>query len=323
MSIVSVVETNETDALWSPLQVNCDRNLVVKSDDITENWYTVVTASGIPAIYSTYRRNAITIQGLICTSIKPKQRKDAPLFWDVVAHYDWVCVNVSRNGGNYQNDPVDWTPKISGDFVKYQVPCNQDIHGNPIVCSAGDPYDPPFMMDAHRFQLKITRYETSTNAQTALTYQDAVNSDTFWGVSPGYAKIIGIAPELAPIQSYVYWKVTYTIEFRSDGWNLKPLDKGLRCLIDDDGNPSTNPDDPDLTIIEITDGNNIPVKTPVPLDGLGNELTDGSTGVVYPKAGSSYQTYSSPQSGYEIYKSMAFSTLNLPNPGLSFASGVL
>ena len=336
MTVIEITELNQSEGVYSATVVNFDRHFLVKSDCLSENPWTVITGKSkslvaIPKLYDTYRVNNLSIQSVICTSIAPRQRKDQPYFWDVACHYDWVCVNVAKSGSssNFQNDPVDWLPTISGDFVKYQRPVYTDIFGNAIVNSAGDPYDPPAMIDDHRFQLRIGRYETTASANTSLTYMDAVNSDTFWGVDPGYAKIIGIAPEMKPIQNYIYWHMTYTIEFRADGWNLKPLDKGYYCLIDQNGDPSSTAEDPDCMSVPILDGAGNPVKVPQCLDGLGNPLDRGQSAQVYPPSHDAGDGYlpGDPEydesAGYKVYKQMAFSGLNLPDPGLSFASGVL
>lgn len=62
--------------------------------------------------------------------------------------------------------------------------------------------------------LTITRNEESLNASRPLTYQDKVNSDTFFCFLPQTVKCNKISAQLAFENNVSFWKVTYEFEMR-------------------------------------------------------------------------------------------------------------
>lgn len=70
---------------------------------------------------------------------------------------------------------------ISSDF--YQEPCEGDKFGDPIINSAGDPFDPPPLIDRNRLFLVLSKYKKSFVADTYKDFPGRLNDAAY--VLPG------------------------------------------------------------------------------------------------------------------------------------------
>lgn len=188
-------------------------------------------------------------------------------------------------------DPTSDPALISWNSEQFQRPAIVDKNGDAIVNSAGDPFDPPEMIDDARRVVTIQKNLASVPAWI-LTYQDAVNSDTFnvdgVSVAVGKAKMQSVTVgELQTRNSTSFRTVTFTIHFRYEGWLLRPLDAGFREL------------DYAGTLQNIkNEGDDELPGAPVPLDGDGHALAlpTPSTAVAL---------------SFDVYRTQAFSSLPL------------
>lgn len=198
------------------------------------------------------------------------------------------------------DDPLDEAPEIQWLAEQFQKAVERAdrmegdnvVEGNVIpMNSAFTPIDPPLERDDSRLTLTITRNEASYDANLAINYHDAVNSDAFTvdgqNVLKGAAKIHAITG----VKQYKgscepYYKVTYVIHFRADGWDQERIDAGFQVA------------DIELGEIEvIRDKSGQPVSEPKRLDGNGDVLPpNGET--VYLK--------------WRVYEHKNFSALSLP-----------
>lgn len=172
-----------------------------------------------------------------------------------------------------------------------------DLSFHPLRASNGEVFVPPPDMDVSSLILTITRNEDLLTPHPALAilYQDKLNSDSFWGASPGQAKCMSITTQRQVKQlpngvNFPYLRSTYTFKFRGS-WDIQLLDYGTytSTIVTVDGEASRQ----DVT--QVT--KNMYPQT-VLLDGNGGKLADGGTPVslvVRP------------------YGSLPFSALNLPN----------
>jgi hypothetical protein len=222
--------------------------------------------------------------GAICNKISSRQDQDDPNVWMVTCNYETdpreFDPQRAQQKGNPQsssdNSPMAKPPDISFTTVKFKKPIAQDLYGAPLLNSAGSPFDPPAEIDDSRMCLTITRYETSFNQDWLLVYQDAVNSDIFFGQDPGRWKCDKIDAHLIYESGVLCWKVTYVFMLRIEGWILKVLDAGMNCLA---------PDPADATgktqyVTPCTDKKGQAVSHPVCLDGGGHQLAANGTPVV-------------------------------------------
>lgn len=164
-----------------------------------------------------------------------------------------------RNPENPLDKPID----LEWDDVVFQAPVDEDIDGNAIVNSAGDPFDPPLMRDQSREVLTITWNQATFDQAWAKSLRDHINTDSFMGSDPYTVKVKGIKGKLEynAIAGY-FWKVQYVFEFKESTWIESILDAGMRQL------------DPTTGVLDVISIEGTPATTPVPLlDGA--PLPDG------------------------------------------------
>lgn len=143
---------------------------------------------------------------------------------------------------------------VSWSTETYQRVATKDIDGAPIHNAADEDFIDPAEVERSRLQLTIRRNEKYFDAQKMLSYVDTVNKRKFYGSEPQTAKIKSITAsekvENTTDGPFRYYEVTYTIQFREDGWLLSLLNQGLRRKIgdgvyaklkDQEGQPLTKP----------------------------------------------------------------------------------
>lgn len=178
----------------------------------------------------------------------------------------WLLTCEYSSERQYNEDPTADPAAISWDSEQFQKPAVFDKDGNAIVNSAGDPFDPPNMMDDSRRIVTVTK-NLATVPSWILTYQDAVNSDNFTvdgvPVTAGQAKMQRVSVgEVQSRNGISFRPVVFEIHLQRDGWLLEPLDAGFREKAGS------------LRINILNDGDLEPPTAPTPLDGSGAVLTN-------------------------------------------------
>lgn len=183
---------------------------------------------------------------------------------DVECYEGWKSWRVTASYSSERamaEDPTEDPAAISWDSEQFQTPLIEDNAGDAVVNSAGDPFDPPIMRDDSRRVATVVK-NLATVPSWILSYQDAVNSDSFTidgvSVTAGQAKMQRVTvSELQERNGTPFRVVTFQIHFQRDGWNFRPLDAGFREL---DGTDR---------IQILNSGDSEPVNAPVPLNGSG------------------------------------------------------
>jgi hypothetical protein len=153
------------------------------------------------------------------------------------------------------------------------------------------------MMDDSRRVVTVTK-NLSVVPAWILTYQDAVNNDSFSldGITIG----IGLAKmqrvSVSPVErrnGITFRVVTFQIHLQKNGWHLEPLDAGFREIASGSGTGGNT------GLVNILNpGDDEQPSAPVPLDGNGVSLADPSyTNNVF--------------LDFEVYETLAFSSLPL------------
>lgn len=197
-----------------------------------------------------------------CISVTPSCT-DPWKGWTVTAEYSSA---VEMN-----EDPTQDAMQIRVYTEQFQKPAVFDKDGNKIVNSAGDPFDPPNMMDDSRRVISLIR-NVAAYPSWVLSYQDAVNSDSFTvrGITyaAGVGKVQSVSISDGQIRNgYPFYTVEVLIHLQKNGWILEPLDVGFREL---------NYEGTELINI-LNPGDNERPSAPVPLDGSGRALANPST----------------------------------------------
>lgn len=181
--------------------------------------------------------------------------------WSVTAEYS--------SEREMNEDPTQDAMQIRVYTEQFQKPAVFNKDGELIVNSAGDPYDPPPMMDDSRRVISLIR-NLPTCPSWVLNYQDVVNSDTFTvrGVTyaVGTGKVQSVSLSDAQKRNGIdFYTLEVLIHLQKNGWLLKNLDAGFREL-----NYSGE------LINILNTGDNERVSAPVPLDGSGHALVNPS-----------------------------------------------
>lgn len=180
--------------------------------------------------------------------------------WEIVATYgQWDPLRHS-----YDGNPVHMPTRFRVDFTTAEIAAFEDVDGNPIVNSAGDPYDPPLMREVTRGTLTVQRNEqpSAVNLATLAALSNTINV-AVWNGFP--AKTVRLAPLKLPDIQYCqvtnayYFPMEYTFDINFDTWVRQVINAGFREL---DGSGNLKP-------ILIAGQ---PATVPVPLDESGHAL---------------------------------------------------
>lgn len=229
------------------------------TDQKTDGTYEVGSHPDLPTVGSVHH----TDTGAWCTAVKPKCVSG-------YVHFHVVCTFSSER--ELAEDPTDEPALTEWDGEQFQRPLVVDEDGNVVCNSAGDPFDPPEMIDDSRL-ISVTTKNVLTVPTWVMEYSNAVNSDTF--TLDGFPVGIGQAKMQTPKVSkpmtrngITYREVQITIHYREEGWVSNLTDVGFRER--DEYGVLRN------IKVENSDGELEDVTAPVPLDGAGHALDDPS-----------------------------------------------
>lgn len=174
------------------------------------------------------------------------------------------------------NTPADQRPpEIRIRRKEYTEPLEADlVTGDPVKNTAGDPFDPPIMVDRSRRQFEITFWRTPAGLDWATRSNcwDKVNDDVVTLLGQPYAaktlRVMDISHEAVWDKGdggslAFFWKITVVLEAKLPSWQIKILNAGRRERISG-GDPKIVP------IIDASTGQ--PVTDPVPLAASGARL---------------------------------------------------
>lgn len=233
-------------------EITARRVLQWESNSQSDTEVTVLTDGNCPNVGSTHPR----VSGLYLVS-RTASNSNPWKGWTVELSYS-SKVEMAEDP---LNDPV----RISWGTEQFQRPLVFDKDGDAVVNSAGDPFDPPPMIDDSRRTVTI-RKNVATVPTYISSYQDTVNSDQFaidgFTVAIGKAKIQTISvSEVQTRNGTDYREVTITMHIQKNGWNVEPLDAGFREISGSGRIQILNLDGEEPT-------------SPVPLDGAGAALAN-------------------------------------------------
>lgn len=214
--------------------------------------------------------------------IEIRRSTDSPYVWEVDVDFD-------THVEDWDENPLNRPTVIDYHFVQFQRPCWQDVNLQGVVNSAGRYFDPPPEIDDSRLVITMTRNEPIFNTALAIAYQDAVNSDPWFGFTTGQVKVNNITGTFRKESGQSFYEVVYEFQVRYEGWQLSILDQGLyQKGSGSKGTPCMDDQTPSQ-----------PVTEPVPLDGSGNQLSNPSFSNVVFKT-------------FTVYRQLVFANLGLP-----------
>jgi hypothetical protein len=164
-----------------------------------------------------------------------------------------------------EDDPRDRPAQFEVDWEQASEIVYADINGDAITNSAGDPFDPPPMMERNYPVITITKNVALDNAildiEKQQEYQEVTNSDTPWGRDEKTLRMVRFKHSSAIENDLAYAVVSLSIKVKWDTWTLLLADIGYRDINGDTigGDPATG----------------APPSEPKPLDGAGLALPVG------------------------------------------------
>lgn len=238
------------------------------------------TGTSVPLIGEIYVAGNDLDVNARCIGVDPQEIDGhGSKIWQVNCEY-------STKWQDATDDPLLRPTDISFSFAQFQRPVWLDINASAITNSANAYFDPPVEIDDSRPVLTMVRNESWFSTSLAIDYQDAVNSDIFFGFPVRTVKIAGISGQNAVENGIQFVKVTYEFHIRRELWiPLKILDAGMQ----DKNRNTTIPGTSGQIAVE-----------PWPLNGSGTFLTAPTT--------TSLLQFRS----FTVYKERAFSALALP-----------
>lgn len=231
------------------------RGLLFQTSLETENEWHVGSAAEVPPIGSVHPDDPNAyLREIIVENTDPK--------------FGWT-VTLNYNDERQLNEDPTADPAVTDwDGEQFQRPLVIDEDGNLVCNSAGDPFDPPEMIDDSRL-ISTTIKNMSVVPTWIMQYANAVNSDAF--TLDGFPVEIGQAKMQRPRVSRQQWRngisfreVVFTINYREEGWLSNLLDAGFREL------------QSGVLVNILNAGDNEEPSAPVPLNGSGVSLANPS-----------------------------------------------
>lgn len=225
-------------------------------------------AFGLPAMFDSYTSYGGTEFDLyaLVRRISSRQDEENGFLWHVEVQYSTQTDDPDRSVDPATGQPIDnpllEPQEVEWSFQQFQRPLERDLIGHPLTSTAHGKFDPPIMIDDSRVVLRVTWNQPSFNVALAMAYQDAINSDWFWGAAPGTAKVASLRGSKQVKYGLVYWQNTYEIHFAREGWNQPVLDRDFHFL--DEASPRKR--------IRAADNNGRASGDPILLNGNGMPL---------------------------------------------------
>lgn len=247
--------------------------VIVKKPGMTA--VSVCRAPGIPIYGSFYITSDGSDYDLLAVLRKRTAKQEHEDDWQ-----NWiVTLNYSRNIGRVKQEgqsadhPEKENPEIEWDFEEGQYALTRDAFGKPFVNSARMPFQPAPTFPIAYSILHLSRNELDFNKDKAALYAFALNLDDFLGSPPGMVQCLPPQAKMQTRGTFAYWRVSYKLKFASELTQGAAIGQGFQFT-------SFNPQFLDQGTMEWDDErqtqkqifrNNIPVRSPVLLDGQGHD----------------------------------------------------
>lgn len=273
-------------------------------DDVDDGPHTVATASGIPALGSTYAIGNDTDEKATLNRVTPKRSSAVQLKWLVDCQWGPPEEDDKQRpgaDGALTDEPTLWADRIRRGKQKVTEPVEEawnitDLPAigrapgtkGPICNSAGVVLDPTLESERSLNTYQITKYLAQFPEQKSNDFTDWVNSDGFsyTNALANYNK--QFLPFTALCESITgawqfnggagksYWEVDFVLIEDPKTWRVQIVDRGHGRVWDqnyDGPKPANDPNAPD--VVELFDVFDQPLKGPVLLDGFGWPLGKG------------------------------------------------
>ena len=189
--------------------------LHVETDDAGDGPFVIYNSPLVPKVGSYYAVGNEASIVYRCESVKPKVDSKDKWLWDVEIEYEKTEAEEGRDGEN-EEDPRPSRRFRFNSLIRYEkIPLVKDLDGKLVRNTAGESYSKPIEFNRKILVINIERKEFANPFAKQTKYQNAVNSSTFWGQSPGKVLIESyLADGTAEGKLTTGWDVKYSIAIR-------------------------------------------------------------------------------------------------------------
>lgn len=322
---VKEIYVGREGSLRDGLQRSFTRKFRVKTDDRRVGPLHVIFAPGIPLLYSSYFSYELSELDLfaICRDVRAVQDENDWQVWDITCEYDTQSNseygNIAGQPGNIgqpgagggtgaSGDPTQEPPTIEWGAETVELAVIKDRTGEPIVNTAGQPFDPPPTIKIAYPVLRYSRNEATYDHVEKSKFSYALNTAKFLGYDAGRVLCKPITATQRYIGPFKYWRVNYEFHFTKElepgvdtaemigvlSWRLWLLNQGL-CELKTVSVLGV----PVKYLTPILGANGEPISTPVPLD---------EDGAAMPKEDIEDEVF---YRSFVVYKSIDFGPLDI------------
>jgi hypothetical protein len=273
---------------------NYDLKMLVKCTSTSDGPNTVMSASGLPIIGSTWAYGNDNDPWAFCypnLKVTPVNTGEPNIWWEVDQKFS--TKPLSRCQDDTIEDPLQEPARISGSFARYQQEVERDRNSK-LIKSSSHEVVRGIEKDASRPNVVIEFNSSTLQLEVLASMIDTVNSEPMWGLDSRKIKLTTISWDRRVNGTCnFYFTQRLQFEIRYEGWDIDDLvDKGFKCLRGKWNKSGTgtgatyswsqdtgvDPQDPDDFIVaKDSNDENTPAETL--LDGSGGRLTDPSSPV--------------------------------------------
>lgn len=285
MAVISAREEPQTGNDDNEGNIGAVRMYLVETNNKNDTWRTVRASPLLPRPGDVFPGSTYLIV-LNRSGLQDRARRTR---WMVTITYGIPkSTDGSPTGSGSGSDIENEIPEYSVDSETVYEYRNHDLDGRPIKNSANELFVPPLEIPVQITVYTIARNRLTFDNGQAQEFLDTVNSAPYvisaTNARFGFASRTALLTKYGGVRRYradigFYWRVTWEIKERKDGWRKKFLDHGFMELDESapgGGGGSTAPNKP------IVSKNGLPINGPVLLNGSGKPLAAGGDPVFVP-----------------------------------------
>lgn len=275
-SVAEIMDGRDTseDTFRNVTEARHTRAFRVVTDDRHDADLDILGAAEVPKNGDVHPDDPIAF----CRGRSASQQDNSPYVWRLLCVYS--------TGREISNNPLDDAAVLVWNTEQYQREFTREINGDGVVNSAGDPFDPPYVIDDARWAVSVRKNVPAVPA-AILSYRNAINSGTFVidgipvGTRRGKLSTIHIG-EWQVRNDVAYRLFSYILQLKDsseDDWRPRLLDRGLYEIVG--GKPQP------IKVKGVGDEVGEAVTTPKQLDGSGVAITNptAATAIFLTKSG--------------------------------------
>ena len=199
------------------------RSFHVKTNSRADAALDVIFANGLPQLGDVHPTDQIAF----CRNQNANPVGKSPFVWNVKVTYSTAFP--------VTNNPLTDPPIITWSTARYQRPFIFDRAGTLVTNTAGDPFDPPAMVDDSRMSVTV-RINLAVVPVGILAFRDSVNSSPFTidnvDVGTARAKMFDVnVGEVQNRNTVAYRQLSYTMQIKDpdepNGWQPRLANVGF------------------------------------------------------------------------------------------------